>query len=197
MRHLKFSRLLLIFCFISFIMTYVGCDNSEASNYKTFALTKGIAHFSLEYRTYYKITYTGGSEDWVSGVELEGPIVNEAKNYTSIDVSVWVPGKYGVIDANTMLNSDMKIRATDPEYKLLDQSEIKINDVPAKQIVFSERDDRAQVLGIKEKYYDVYRRIYFDQNGLVWRITLRGDLSTVDADQVDFEHILQTFKFLH
>jgi hypothetical protein len=51
-------------------------------------------------------------------------------------------------------------------------------------------------MGIKEKYYDAVRHVYFDYKGLIWRIGMQSDSSTADAEKADFEHVLQTFKFL-
>jgi len=41
------------------------------------------------------------------------------------------------------------------------------------------------------------REVYFDYNGLIWRIDIRSDSTTAEEDKADFEHVLQTFKILN
>lgn len=176
----------------------MGCDNLKETTYKTFTLAKGIAHYSFEYRTYYKPKNPSTSDDKYSGVALDGPIINDIKSYTQIYVQVWVPssGRFIPPDAKTMLEGDLKMRSEVFESKILDQSELTIDLVLAEQLVYSERDIGPPLLGIREKYYIVTRRVYFDHNRLIWRITMASDSSTAEADKADFEHLLKTFKFL-
>lgn len=175
-----------------------GCDALNKSTYQTFALTKGIAHYSFEYRTYYKDIGISASEGWYSSVSLDGPIVNKIKSRTKILIEVWVPssGRFISPNAEAQLNKDLRMRSEVFESKILDLSDLLIDGVLAKQFVFSERNIVSPFFGTNEKYYDVHRRVYFDHNGLMWRISMRSDSSTADADKADFDYILKTFKFL-
>lgn len=83
--------------------------------------------------------------------------------------------------------------------KLLDQSEITIDGVPADQIVFLANQDPFFGLRKIEKnklFFLVQREVFFDYNGLIWEIGITSDSSTADVDKEDFEHVIKTFKFL-
>jgi hypothetical protein len=194
MKHRKIYRWAIIILGTLTPIFSTNCDTSNEFTYKTFTLTEGIAHYSFEYRTYYKINGVPSIENSFSAASLKGPIVNKVKSYTQIVIQVWVPDQR-YPNAESVLAGDMKNRSPAIESDILDQSNLLIGGVPAKQLVFSERDIGLPFLGILEKYYNVDRRIYFDHKGLVWRIYITSDSSTAEADKADFDYILQTFKF--
>jgi hypothetical protein len=167
------------------------------SQYKTFTVTRGIAHFSFEYdQTYFKedTTSINIQNDYVAA-GVDGPN-SGSFNYTKFNIEVWLQ-KDIVEDANSLLAGDLKNRRLDREFNLLEQNIVVINGIPATQLVFSERNTVANFLGMTDqRYYMTHRRIYFDYNGQVWRFSLKGDSTIADFDKAELNHILETFKFL-
>lgn len=180
--------------------------------YNVYTQTEGIAHFSLEYGTKFKYNGVVKLENWAFSVWFEGPPVSDktGTTHTAFGVNIWdtksKTAPYSIAStsdtARTWLNKRLsRIEEINMsgflEGKLLDKSEITVDGVRADKIIFLEGLNIAPRMdGIKEQFYWVKRQVFFDYNGLIWIIEMSSDQSTAAVDGKDFEHILQTFKFL-
>ncbi len=72
-----------------------------------------------------------------------------------------------------------------------------MSNVPARLIAYTERNIQPIDRGLKEPPFEVWRKVFFDYNGLIWQIDIRSASSTAEEDKADFEHIVKTFKILN
>jgi hypothetical protein len=172
------------------LLVFVGC--TDVSSYQSYAIMKGIAHFSFEYRAYLRVKEVR-SLDNMSYITLVGPLLTTT-DMPIVQITAWVQTQD--FNADIFLNNTLIYEPRIPDYRLLEQSDLIIDSVPAKQIAFTERS----IVPVSNESgavpMEVYRRVYFDHNGLVWEISIESISAAAEADKADFEHILQTFKFL-
>lgn len=178
-----------------------GC--SGADGYKTFTIGEGIAKFSFDYSSRYKVKEYY-AHDNITAVHIRGPFNKEANDYTLIDVIV-VPTTSFYPDAESAINDLIRKRSGDSvfEFKVLEQGDLMVAGIPAKFIVYQERDLTRAIADMyadndsKKTAYEVCREIDFVYNDLLWIISIDSDVSTAEADKANFEHVLQTFKILN
>lgn len=183
------------------IFTITGCFSTDASGYQYFVMDEGAAQFSFEYNTKYKISYTKTLQDVTKFLELAvvdliAPLNKKTKDYTSMGILVGA-GNILARDAESEMTNNLKKYSTSMGFQLLEQSDITVSGVPAKLIAYKERNILPIDRGLTEPPFEVLREVYFDYNGLIWRIDIRSDSTTAEEDKADFEHVLQTFKILN
>ena len=183
-------------------LTFSGCQNSDVNSYKTFTLDEGTIHFSLEYRTYYKVKEVKpGADTGYIGKDimvftLISPRVKETRDHTYINVIVDKPDEL-ITDAKTGIERAERNASSWADYKLLDKYELTIDGVKAYRIDYQMRNIVPAIAGVSNiPFIEVTREVNFDANGFVWMIQMRSDSSTAEDDKVDFEHIIQTFRIL-
>jgi hypothetical protein len=179
-----------------------GCQNRNAQSYQDFVLDKGAVHFSLEYRTYYKIKEikpgdnTGNFVKDLTAVTFISPRIKRTGDHTYIKVLVAGPTEL-VPDAKAGIERAERNAASWPDYKLLDKHELTIDGVNAYRIDYQNRNVIPAIAGVSnEPFVEVCREVNFDANGYNWMIQMRSDSSTAEADKADFEHIIQSFNIL-
>jgi hypothetical protein len=181
-------------------MMFSGCDSGGVNSYKTFVLNEGAVHFSLEYRTYYKVDYLkpaeaiGDNEQQSMYFTLVGPLIREINDYTSIHVAVGPPDEL-IPDAKSAIERAERNASSWADYELLNKCETTIDGVPAYRIDYQNRNIVPAIAG-GEPRIEVIREVRFDAKGYVWMIQIRSDSSTAESDKADFEHIVATFKIL-
>ena len=183
-------------------LAFSGCQNSDVNSYKTFTLDEGTIHFSLEYRTYYKVKEvkpgadTGDIVKDIMYLTLISPRVKATRDHTYIDVITAKPNEL-VPDAKTGIERAERNASSWADYKLLDKYELTIDGVKAYRIDYQMRNIVPAIAGVSNiPFIEVTREVNFDANGFVWMIQMRSDSSTAEDDKVDFEHIIQTFRIL-
>jgi len=196
----------IVLSYVTFLLTlclvFNGCQDNNTDSYKTFVLDKGTVHFSLEYRTFYKVKEVKPGEDTgdvvrdIMYLTLVSPLMKGAYDYTSIDVIADKPG-YLLTDAKSAIERAERLASSWGDYKLLDKYELNIDGVKAYRIDYQHRNIVPALAGVSnEPAIEVYREVHFDANGFVWMIQMSSDSSTAEDDKADFEHIIQTFKIL-
>jgi|WetSurMetagenome_2_1015567.scaffolds.fasta_scaffold460711_1 hypothetical protein len=200
---MKTKPFLLVFVFVILCFMLNGCNNTNTNLYKTFILNEGTVHFSLEYRTYYKIkeVMPGASSGDVLKdlmvLTLIGPLAKGTKDHTLINVIVDKPDEL-VPDAKTGIERAEKMAAKWNDYKLLNKYELAIDGVQAYRIDYQNRNIVPAIAETSNQHFiSVYREVRFDANGYVWMIQMESDSSTAETDAIDFDHIIETFKILN
>ncbi len=194
----------IIYC-VSFLllinMIFSSCADTNVNSYKTFVLNEGTVHFSLEYRTYYRVDRVKPGDDTglvskdTMDFELISPKIKQTNDYTRIEVIVEKPNTL-LPDAKSAIERAERNASSWADYKLLDKYELTIDGVQAYRIDYQNINIIPAIAGVPGKPISVYREVHFDAKGFVWMIQMRSDSSTAEADKADFEHILQTFKIL-
>ena len=180
---------------------FIGCQNVDVNSYKTFTLTDGNVHFSLEYRAYYKIKEvhpsfdTGTPSDAFMDFTLISPKIKQTKDYTYIKVLVEKPGRL-IPDAKSQTERAENNASSWANYKLLDKYMTTIDGIEAYRLDYQNQNIVPTLAGTGKPAIGVYRELHFDAKGFVWMIQMSSDSSTADADKADFEHVIQTFKVL-
>jgi hypothetical protein len=178
-----------------------GCQNRDVNSYKTFTLNEGAVHFSLEYRTYYKIDSlkpaeaTGDLMQQSMFFTLISPKIKGVNDYTYIHVVVDKPDEI-TPDAKSATERAERNASSWADYKLLDKYETTVDGVLAYRLDYQNRNIVPAIAGVSGPSIEVIREVAFDAKGYVWMIQIRSVSSTAEADKADFEHILQTFKIL-
>ena len=80
-------------------------------------------------------------------------------------------------------------------FKLIERSSLVVSGVPAEEISYSWITTSG--LGSTSSYEWTGKRIYFDNRGELWQITMESTLDKTLQGNSDFDHFLQTFKILN
>jgi hypothetical protein len=174
-----------------------GCTNPNTLN--TFVLTEGPQHFSFEYRAYYKILEVepGDMLDYFTYVTIQSPKIKRTKDYTTIDIILDKPDNL-VPDAKSGIERSERNASSWKDYRLLDKYELTIDGLQAYRIDYQIRNIVPAIARVSdEPFITVYREVRFNSDGYVWMIQMESDSSTAEADKVDFEYILKSFKILN
>ena len=174
---------------------------TDVNSYKTYTLTEGTVHFSLEYRAYYKIKEVHPGDDTGYATKdlmyftLISPKIKESGDYTYIDVIASEPDNL-TPDAKSAIERAERLAATWKDYELINKEEITIDGVKAYRIDYQNQNIVPAIAGVGGPRISVYREVRFDANGFLWMIQMMSDSTTAEADKPDFEHIIQTFNIL-
>jgi hypothetical protein len=182
------------------LVVVILCINScgDTSTYNTFTMEEGQARFSFEYSSAFQLVeYSVSDKYHLAGVTLTGPIQKEIMDYPSIEVIVnFEPDEYSP-DAETTLETWLTKASKSSSFELWEKSEIVVDNITAKQAIYSETNILPIDRGGEEPPGEIWRRVHFDYNGMIWTITLNSNYYTYETDNEIFEHVLQTFQILN
>lgn len=191
------ARLVGLFQLLAILMSVLiiinGCGDSNPN--KSFTMEEGQARFSFEYDSPFEILEYGEIEGRPY-VTLTGPVQQEINDYPSIGVYVFFPNEEYYPDAETTLETWLTKASKSSSFELWEKSEIVVDNITAKQAIYSETNILPIDRGGEEVPKEIWRRVHFDYNGMIWTITLNSNYYTYDTDNEIFEHVLQTFQIL-
>ena len=179
------------------IISLIGC-----SKYNHFSLTEGIAHFSFEYPSSYYLESTRLEEKpWdytrirLLSKDEEFPLAHLAQIIVDIEN---ISTRYSNIDEEI---EQLISWATSQGYRdfcLLERFDVEIAGVEGKGITYS-YSSRLESTGVG--FRDVIppaitRNIYFEYNDKIWYISITASEDYAETAKADFEHIIETFKFI-
>jgi hypothetical protein len=180
-----------------------GCQNTSINEFKIFVMKEGIIHLSFEYNSSYNIAEVqplkndGKLSGDIAYVTLVGPLIKETRDHTRVNIIIIIPNEL-IPDAKSGIERAEKNASSWSDYKLLNKYDLIIDGIPAYRIDYQDRSIVPAIAGVSnEPFIEVIREVDFDANGYVWMIQITSDSSTAEADKLDFEHILQTFKVLN
>ena len=200
MRRLRILLFVAVLMLLASAMLLSGCDNGDVNSYKTFILDEGAVHFSLEYRAYYKVDYlkpaeaTGNLMQQAMSFVLISPKIRGINDYTYINVLADKPDEL-IPDAKSATERAERNASSWADYELLNKSETTIDGVQAYRLDYQNRNIVPAIAGDAPRI-QVIRQVRFEAKGYVWMIKIDSDSSTAEADEADFEHVLQTFQIL-
>jgi hypothetical protein len=188
-------RICQILALIIVLLIINSCGDSTA--YKSFTMQEGPARFSFEYNSPFELVeYSVSDQYHLTGVTLTGPTQKEIRDYPSIQVIIFFePDEYSP-DAETTLETWLTKASWSSGFELWEKSEIIVDNITAIQAIYSETNILPIDRGGEEVPKEIWRRVHFDYNGMIWTITLNSNYYTYDTDNKIFEHVLQTFQIL-
>jgi hypothetical protein len=186
---------------ISIVLTANSFFLTGCSEYKTFTIYEGIAHFSFQYPSYYEIARIGVGTNTITDVILGSPAPEEYKDVTgghpqeeddlpSIFIQVRESSDTWP-SAEQCLEKDLRtLQNTFDVFDIRSQKKITLFDIQADQITYLCKDN-------DWPYSEVRTEVYFDYGELVWIISIFSP-ERFSQDYVSvFNHILKTFRIIN
>jgi hypothetical protein len=190
----RYSLVLIVFIIIG-CLPVNGCSSITSDGYKRVIVTKSGIRFSFEYASSYKPdsdTLQNGSEN------SQATLIHFPKEQK------FVPDKMIYIepmkpdsdhpDAASWLEFYFKgmdhVRAN---FTLISRETIKVANIDGQKIVFSNTESTVLV----RPAVIITRGVYFDYQGLIWEIYVASTQDLSNEAGSDFDHIINTFKFLN
>jgi len=159
-------------------------------------LRRGVGQFSFEYPASYAVGKVEVRPDfgYTDMTLLRRSIEGQEEDFSMITVFVFDTDEYTPnveVAAQNLLSQVSKW----PDFRLLEPmstTTATIDSIPARQFAFS----NSRATRPDNIISEIRRTIYFEHDGLIWKIGHQSDAATVETDRADFEHILKTFKVL-
>jgi hypothetical protein len=193
----RYSVYIISTVLIASSLLFTGC-----SEYKIFTLEKGIAHFTFEYPSVYKVGKVEVRSDLdYTDVTLNGPGVRytEGTNRTYIYIFIQAtseafPNAESSLEYELTFNDGLPLK----DYQLLERSQISVAGIDGEQIIYywdmgvPEYPDDPE----PEPIPTIMREVYFDYGNLIWTLSIRSNQAIVEEANAIFEHMLETFQIL-
>jgi len=196
------KRVCLVSCLVLaflYIIPTIGVGCTKCEGYKQLSVDEGIAHFSFEYPCNWKIGIVDARHDYehtYTNVKVFGPDFKRERD--TVSSTVWIfficPTDADTPDASAALEYSLSYWQDFRDFEILERSTVEIAGLQVEQVVFF-----CQVAG---RFYDsppipsIDRELYFEYSGLIWKISISSRPEVVEADNVHFEHLLETFRIL-
>lgn len=197
----KNSRLFSLLAVLSLasLSILTSCGGPVPTGYRTYSLPdKGIAHLSFEYPAAFNVTEVQLLDsDGYERMDIDGPFSRLTRSRTTMWV---VAQKYAEsVSIGDLIASAESVAKGFDGYRLIDRSVKSINGITAEQYTYfyySARSDyETRIVGL-EPVPTVTRQLYFTYGGLQWTVAMSADESTVEADNISFERLLETLTML-
>ncbi|MBN1692599.1 MAG: hypothetical protein JW845_03490 [Dehalococcoidales bacterium] len=181
------SIFLIMAFFLGIIMT--GC-----SGYKEVTLTRKGIQFSFEYpSSYEEFCYSFQSEDFYVGLVRYSVDSQERLVDRKIDIYIFKTD-IGRPDATSSLNSFLENRVFDyEEFQLLERSSVKVSGIDGELIIYSGYYDIGYFISEHLKVWAVY----LDYKDIIWILIISSAIDTSDGAEAEFQHFIDTFRFLN
>jgi hypothetical protein len=190
----KNLRILVVMAMLAaFVGMSLSCDSSS-TGYKTFSLEKGIGHFSFEYPARYKVEITEVRTDLqYTHVTFSSPFSKELRDSTFITVFVAPPDDASP-NSEALLEKSLASAEVLDDFRFVERFSLTVAGVQGQEVVYSYGRLVSNYENVRIPEF--MREVYFDRGGLIWSVSMRSNQSMAEADEADFEHVLQTFKIL-
>lgn len=180
--------------------TFSGCAGEETAGYRKFIVKEDLVSFSFEYPSSYQKPYL----DRTIGPEHISLLTGHWTNKNDIDIVDsslhFMVGRSSSVltDAKAVFEfiSDINMRSQD--YKVLERSSITITGIQCEQIIYSytQSPDVYHKVGRQNPIPKIAYEVYFDSEGIIWSICMSADMSRAEQTEIEFRHVLNTFKIL-
>ena len=182
------------------LLFFTGCGpgyttTAGSSGYTELTVKRGIARFSFEYPSHYKIGIVDIRNDYqyidvviygqLSGEEVHNPFIN-------IFVDTTGESMQNIQDA---IDADLSVAGTRPYFHFLERSseEVIADSISGERITYSWATYPSIAPNTKPVHYKS-SAAFFEYGSRIWSIHMRTDMIRAKADEAVFNHILQTFK---
>jgi len=185
------------------VLTMVLIASSGCSGYQRFTLREGDANFTFTYPREYENTLTDTSLGW-PWVTFNRSLLEEGWVDSSIVVNASELGHLrGHTSARATINDFIiTVFKEAHELRVISRSPVTVSGVEGEQIVcayiqFPSYYDHIKGEGdVKEKTPAIFRKVAFENDGMIWEIGMMSIEEVAEADEEIFNHILETFRIL-
>ena len=202
------------------VTAFSGCDRgfteTEADGYRTLTVENDLCSFVMEYSAYYERVGPRTDLDYIRPfmyVTLAAPekrmqlLFPSDKDNLETMTFTYVPATIGVDvydpsnspttsqNAKERIENDIGDNASWDNFELLERIPITVSGVEGELIAYVV-DWFIPIPRGEGPLLQYHRAVYFDYNGLIWEIEAECEIEMVDQVKADFEHILETFRFL-
>ncbi len=186
--------IVLILLFTLLVVTLNGC-----SEYQTFTIKRGIAHFSFEYPARYggkQVEVRNDPESKYTNIGLSWSPPNLL--WRASDISVFMQPTTSA-NAEVELEERLTLESKMSDFKPLERYPVTISGLQGYGATFSWI---SPPMGLGhgppggEPRPIISRLVYFDYDGLIWNIYIGYDEATKDLGEAAYEHVIKTFKIL-
>ncbi|GEM_PF-3398979 len=177
------------------IFLSLGCN---CSKFNTFILDRGISHFSFEYPSYYEINMISAENNLThkyTYITMTGPRNSLLKKWEA-STSILIMISLVSIDqpnVKTAVDRDISSNVTVPDFVLISRTPTSIAGMEGEEAIYSFTASDS-IRGLS--YPKVRREIFFEGNGLLYEMIIVSSPLNVESDNIDFDHILNTFRVL-
>jgi len=186
-------------CLVTFIfailMSSLSCSpyivKRVNSNFEEIRIIRGIARFSFEYISDWKLGPFESQKDYTL-FTLHG-------QSTTWSLLVEPTGKEFLND-EAALEHDFSYWSKQLNFNLIEQSSITVDGVQGTQIIFTyyyAQLPLPQGGSGGPPVPTTVRDIYFTQNGLIWSMEIYSKSEAAQKNNEYYDHLLQTFKILN
>jgi hypothetical protein len=194
---LKITIFLLVITIILLSIITTGCGE-----YKQVSITRVGVTFSFEYPSAYQDRSGSLKEEYTQNEIFLESDERSDKGSTDKVFLMQILTKdtlkgLSYSNAKEDLEKDLNIYSgwsPSAEYKLLERSNIMIDNIQGEMITFQCNDQFPSRFGT---YLKIVKKVYFDYKEMVWVISFSYYSEVANVAKEEFEHILSTFKFLN
>ena len=191
-----FKTSLVLILLVIILMVFLS-DTTGCCGYRKFTLRNAPTKCSFEYPS----SFTRPSvnrDNYSTSITAERPVKKPPRN--AFHVTVRKIDDY-LPDSRTLLEYDLLSAGKNQnigEFELKDRSSTTVDGVPGEQIAFVNHfsSEYPDVMGKYKRIPILSYKAYFEKNGFLWDIAVVSDPILATQTKADFEHILQSFKFL-
>jgi hypothetical protein len=187
-------RALLALLVLSCAFPTAACGDPRVDGQRIHTVTKGIAHFSFQYSDKY-VKSGGENLEQFSSVYFDRTY-EEADSFTLFYIVV---SKAGVYAEGAQVYLEQELSSAQESYmdfKLLYVSGREVAGLLGTQLVYTYTRRRAPDWPSPKATGAVVKEVFFESDGLIWKVGLNAFDKTAIADMADFDHVLATFKIL-
>ena len=206
-------RLVLIALLVTALLSLAGCDSTDGG-YCTFTERNEMCSFSFDYPPYYNQGGARNNLDYIRpyvAFSLIGPLENivlivpdpdndTVGTVTSSYAPAYIEGmvitpKDDSSDAKSRLDSWISDLERWDNYELFERSSVTVSGIEG-ELIYYVVDWILLVPAGEGPDLKYVREVYFDYDGLIWKLKATSEFEMVDQVKADFEHILETFQIL-
>ena len=186
-----FHGVLLLAVISGFVTILTGC--SMFSGYKQAVITEGDISFSFEYPSSFpEPRITLGTI--VADIVMERPASNNIRNEIDGQIAIAIWSELPFTNATVYLDyilEDLQFHWGD--FTLHERSIINIGGLSGEKVIYSGRFE----VNIFTFDHMKWQEVFLDYQGMIWIISYTSDADVTDDNaEEEFEHLINSFKFL-
>jgi hypothetical protein len=184
------------------LLFFTGCGpgystTAGSPGYTEMTIKRGIARFSFEYPSHYKIgkVEIRNDYDYINVIVYGQSPGEEAHNpFISIFVDTTGESMQNIQDA---IDVSLSTVSTFPYFHFLERSPVKVtaDSIPGERVTYSWADYPSIAPDTKPIHYKS-SITFFEHGSRIWSVLITSNICTAEADEPVYNHILQTFKIL-
>jgi hypothetical protein len=170
-----------------------GCSGDGYQ--KTVETKRGI-RFSFEFPESYQDPAPEWDDDWSVYLYREVKEGNIEDTDTRFTIMIFDPGRE-IPESKSKLEQRIEDYSQSPsghEFELIERSDVEVSGVRGELVVYTFR-----YLGsfeILESNLSIVRSVYLDYKSKIWNIEIVSHPEVAEQAKQEFEHIIESFKFL-